>query len=229
MERPVAVVGGTGRTGRLIVQRLLDRGEQVRVLGRSAQRERCQLPERVDLHPCDVRESESLDKALRGCSALVYCVEPGTEDTGPDRPETTVHLGVCNAIEAATAAGERPHMVLVSQIHSTHRVHPLNAFGRLLDWRLAGEQEVRYSGLPYTVVRPGWLREERGSGECVRLEQGDEATGHVSRADLAEACLQALYSPYAVGVTFELFNRPGRTPAWQQAFAGLQRDPVPVS
>lgn len=229
MDNPVAVVGGTGRSGRLMVQRLLDLGEEVRVVGRHAQRGRCRLPERADFCQADVREPDSLTGALAGCSAVIYCVEPGTADVGPERPETTMHLGVRHALAAATAVGDQPHVVLVSQIHSTHRVHPLNAFGRMLDWRRAGEEEVRYSGLPYTVVRPGWLTDQRRPEEGVRLEQGDHATGYVSRADLAEACVQALYSPHANGVTFEIFNRQGATPTWEQAFSGLQWDRVAVS
>ena len=229
MDKAVAVVGGTGRTGRLMVRRLLDQGEQVRVVSRDVRRARGRLPGRVELYPADVREADSLLPALAGCSAVIYCVEPGTADVGPERPETTMHLGVRHALAAATAVGDQPHFVLVSQIHSTHRVHPLNAFGRMLDWRRAGEEEVRYSGLPYTVVRPGWLTDQRRPDEGVRLEQGDHATGYVSRADLAEACVQALYSPHANGVTFEIFNRKGATPTWEQAFSGLQWDRVAVS
>jgi uncharacterized protein YbjT (DUF2867 family) len=229
MDNHVVVVGGTGRTGRLVVQRLLERGEQVRVVGRSIERARRRLPPAAQFHRADVREPAGLEVPLRGCSALVYCVEPGTDDAGYDRPEATMHLGVGNVLAAATAGGGRPHLVLVSQVHATHRVHPLNAFGRLLEWRFAGEELVRSCGLPYTVIRPGWLSEARAGGEGVRLEQGDQGAGHVARGDLAEACVQALYSPSACAVTFEIFNRPGGTPPWDQAFARLRLDPVTVS
>ncbi|MFR9795700.1 SDR family oxidoreductase [Streptomyces sp. MS06] len=233
MDHPVAVIGGTGRTGRLIVRDLLSHGEQVRVLSRRSPGPRS-LPPGAEHHPTDVRLAESLRRPLHGCSALVYCVEPGTDNEGRDRPETTMSQGVRHVLAAATAAGERPHVVLVSQIHATHSAHPLNAYGRLMDWRYAGEEAVRTSGLPYTVVRPGWLTDEPAGSQGVILSQGDTQTGVVARGDLAQACLQALYCPAARGLTFELFNRSGgplqpaetRTPAWDHAFAALDYDPA---
>ncbi|WAL73593.1 SDR family oxidoreductase [Kitasatospora sp. YST-16] len=229
MDNPVAVIGGSGRLGRLVAQRLLDRGAPVRAIGRSVQHARRSLPPGALFFEGDVRRPETLREPLAGASALVYCVDPGTADSGPDRPETTAYQGVRNALAAVAEGGHRPRVVLVSQIHATHLAHPLNAYGRVLEWRLAGENAVRDSGLPYTVIRPGWLTDTREAGERVRLEQGDLGSGQVSRPDLAEACVQALLHPAADGVTFEIFNEPGSaSPAWSEAFAGLQGDRTPV-
>ncbi|GJF35176.1 NAD-dependent epimerase [Kitasatospora sp. NE20-6] len=225
MENLAVVVGGAGRTGRLIVRRLLEQGERVRAVGRSAQHARRNLPPGATYAPGDVRDPASLGRPLAGASTVVFCVEPGTDDEGPDRPEATMFLGVANVLEAATAGGERPHVVLVSQLHVTHQGHPLNAYGRLLDWRRAGEELLRESGLPYTVVRPGWLLDDRSAGHRVRLEQGDRGFGQVSRPDVADACVHALRCPEARGVTFEIFNEPGPASAsWESAFGSLEQD-----
>ena len=227
MDSPVVVIGGSGRLGRLVVNRLLDLGERVHVVGRGTPQEA--LPDGVGYTAADVRERGSLDEPLANCSALVYCVSPGTDDTGPDRPETTMYLGVRNALRSAVGAGRRPHVVLVSQIHATHYGHPLNAYGRVLDWRRAGEDEVRESGLSHTVVRPGWLLDDQRAGSRVRLVQGDRGTGQVSRQDAAEACIQAMYCPSAIGVTFELFNESGPAVTdWESSFAALEWDRIPV-
>ncbi|MFC1416089.1 SDR family oxidoreductase [Streptacidiphilus cavernicola] len=229
MDSPVTVVGGTGRVGRLVVRKLLGRGERVRVVGRSPQRARRHLPAGAEFQQGDVRVAGSLGTALANSSAVVYCVEPGTDERGPDRPETTLHIGVRNVLEAATASGGHPHVVLVSQLHATHHGHPFNAYGRVLDWRLAGEGTVRGSGLPYTVVRPGWLTDGPVAGGGVHLAQGDRGDGRVCRQDVAEACVQALYCPSASGVTFEMFNEPGpAAPSWERLFAALEWDLAPV-
>ncbi|PYC86939.1 hypothetical protein C7C46_05475 [Streptomyces tateyamensis] len=229
MESPVVVVGGAGRVGRIIVQRLLERRESVRVIGRSVQHARRHLAPGAVFSQGDVRVPQTLATPLAGCAAVVYCVEPGTDDRGPDRPETTLHQGVRNVLAAATAGGNRPQVVLVSQLHATHQGHPLNAYGRMLVWRFAGEELLRESGLPYTVVRPGWLVDDRTAGERVRFEQGDQGTGWVSRDDVAEACVQALYIPAARGVTFEIFNEPGPAiPSWSEAYGSLVWDRTPV-
>ncbi|MFE9251228.1 SDR family oxidoreductase [Streptomyces sp. NPDC007088] len=227
MHSPIAVIGGAGRTGVLITGRLHEQGRPVRVVSRTPQR--AVLPPGVERRSADVRYTESLGPALRDCSAIVFAVEPGTADSGPHSPETTVYDGVRNVLAAAAEGGRRPHIVLVSQIYVTRREHPMNAYGRLLDWRLRGEDEVRASGLPYTVVRPSWLTDGEVAGARVRLEQHDRGSGWVSRKSVAEACVQSLLLPVASGRTFELYNEPGQEPTdWAPLFAQLIPDRIPA-
>jgi uncharacterized protein YbjT (DUF2867 family) len=226
MDSPIAVIGGTGRVGRLITRQLLARGETVRVIGRSTQRARRHLPPQAHFFAADVRDPATVRTPLHGCAAVVYTVEPGTDATGPDSPETTLHTGVRHALDALRATSAGPHFVLVSQRHVTHRDHPMNAYGRMLDWRLAGENAVRSSGLPYTVVRPGWLTDEPGHGH-LHLEQGDLGDGQVTRVHVADACVQALYAPEARGVTFEMRSEAGAAVGpvpWAELFASLRAD-----
>ncbi|MFI7386487.1 SDR family oxidoreductase [Streptomyces sp. NPDC049813] len=223
MNSPIAVIGGAGRTGVLITRRLIEQGHRVRVVSRDPQR--AVLPIGVDRRRADVRYTDALGPALGDCSGIVFTVEPGTADTGPHSPETTVYDGVRNVLAAAVDGGRRPHIVLVSQIYVTRREHPMNSYGRLLDWRLRGEEEVRASGLPYTVVRPSWLTDGDVAGARVRLEQHDRGDGWVSRKALAEACVQSLRQPAAGGTTFELFNEPGQEPTdWAPLFGRLVPD-----
>ncbi|WP_405018327.1 NAD(P)H-binding protein [Kitasatospora sp. NBC_00070] len=218
MDNPVAVIGGAGSVGRLVVAGLVSRGEQVRVVSR-----RARPGGSVAAFRADVRDRESLGAPLAGCSAVVVSVEPGTSDSGPNSPKATMYDGVLNVLDAATAGGEKPHIVLVSQIYVTRSNHPINSTGRMLDWRLAGEDAVRSSGLPYTVVRPSWLT--GGGTGGVRLEQGDTGDGQISRQAVADACVQALYLPSARSLTFEMYGAPGSAPAdWDDLFQALAPD-----
>ena len=63
-ERPVLVVGAAGRTGRLIVGRLVERGASVRALVRDAAKGREVLPAEVPLFVGDVRLSETLTEPM---------------------------------------------------------------------------------------------------------------------------------------------------------------------
>ncbi|MFC8392864.1 MULTISPECIES: SDR family oxidoreductase [unclassified Streptomyces] len=225
MHNPIAVVGGAGRLGTLVTRRLTEQGHRVRVVSRHPQRGR--LPLGVELHRADVRYADTLAPALRDCSAIVFAVEPGTANSGPDSPEATMYDGVRNVLSAATEHGERPHVVLVSQIFVTRREHPMNAYGRLLDWRLRGEDAVRACGLPYTVIRPSWLTDDAFAGARVRFEQDDRGDGWVSRTAVAEACVQAIGIPEASGRTFEIYNEPGEAPAdWAPLFRRLTPDRI---
>ncbi|MCX4748315.1 NAD(P)H-binding protein [Kitasatospora sp. NBC_01287] len=226
MESPTAVIGGTGRLGRLITRRLLEQGGPVRVVGRSAGSARSAAPAAgagLSYLRGDVREIESLVAPLAGCSAVVYSVEPGTADAGPDSPRATMYQGVLNLLGALGTA--RPHVVLISQIYVTRRGHSMNAYGRLLDWRLAGEDALRAADLPHTVIRPSWLTDHRAAGGRIRLEQGDLGDGKISRADVAEAAVQALHLPEGARTTFEMYNEPGPAdPDWPLLLGALRRD-----
>ncbi|AQK59602.1 NAD(P)-binding Rossmann-fold superfamily protein [Zea mays] len=66
-----------------------------------------------------------------------------------------------------------------------------------------GEDLIRESGIPYTIVRPCALTEEP-AGADLMFDQGDNITGKISREEVARICVAALASPDAVGKTFEV-------------------------
>ncbi|XZN92440.1 MAG: CIA30 family protein [Microcoleus sp.] len=95
--------------------------------------------------------------------------------------------------------------------------------GGILTWKLKGEDCVRSSGIPYTVVRPCALTEEPG-GKALIFDQGDNIKGKVSREDIAQLCVEALDFPEACNVTFEVKegengNAPGD---WKGLFSGVK-------
>jgi len=68
---------------------------------------------------------------------------------------------------------------------------------------LKGEDLIRESGVPYTIVRPCALTEEPAGADLI-FDQGDNITGKISREEVARICVAALASPNAVGKTFEV-------------------------
>jgi uncharacterized protein YbjT (DUF2867 family) len=87
-----------------------------------------------------------------------------------------------------------------------------------------GEQALRRSGAPDVIVRPGWLHDEPAAG--VRLEQGDTGDGRVSRDAVADACVQALLTPSARALTFEVFDGTENPADWPRLLAQLTPDPI---
>jgi uncharacterized protein YbjT (DUF2867 family) len=132
---------------------------------------------------------------------------------------------VKNLAEAARAAGIR-QFVLVSSRSVTQDDNPLNTmFGDVLKWKLKGEDALRASGVPYTVVRPGGLLNKPGRQQTVVFEQGDTVSTQttIARADVADICVQALKHPEALNKTFEASSVAG-PPAtdWRARFAALK-------
>jgi uncharacterized protein YbjT (DUF2867 family) len=97
--------------------------------------------------------------------------------------------------------------------------------GGILTWKLKGEDSLRASGIPYTIIRPCALTEELGGQELI-LEQGDNIRGKISREDVAELCVQALKQSRASNLTFEVKATENSTKSsdWEQLFSKLQPD-----
>ncbi|XP_058095521.1 protein HIGH CHLOROPHYLL FLUORESCENCE PHENOTYPE 173, chloroplastic [Magnolia sinica] len=73
----------------------------------------------------------------------------------------------------------------------------------ILTFKLKGEDLIRESGIPYTIVRPCALTEEPAGADLI-FDQGDNITGKISREEVARICIAALESPYARNKTFEV-------------------------
>ena len=110
-------------------------------------------------------------------------------------------------------------------------------------------------GLDYVVVRPGGLTEDEPRGvRSIELNQGDDKSGRISRADVAAICVEAAVAANGCvgGATFECYwadtakgldavgfsnamggtskdgdyvsGRERRGDAWNEIFVGLTAD-----
>jgi uncharacterized protein YbjT (DUF2867 family) len=220
-EGPVLVVGATGRTGRLIVARLIARGIPVRALVRDAAKGGEVLPPEVSQFVGDVRRSETLAAPVAGARAMIIatCSSP---ERG-NEAETVDYMGTCNLIEQATAA-DFEQVLFISSIHATHPEHYQDVEPTSLGWKARAEEAIRASAVPYCIIRPGWLTDGAG-GEPLAVSQGDTAEGRLSRTDLADACMQLLLRAEATGKTFEVIASPaGETSSLASAVAALAPD-----
>ncbi|HMI70031.1 MAG TPA: NAD(P)H-binding protein [Solirubrobacteraceae bacterium] len=210
------VIGGAGRTGRHIVDRLRRDGAAVKVLSRNPDR----VPDGVEAIAGDITRPDSVAAAMRGVDSVVLVVESAMNDDGSPNSPTAVHdQGTANVI---AAAADGAHVVMVSQIYIT-RPDAFPAAADVIAARGRGEQALRDSALACTIVRPSWLTDDPGGRQALRLEQGDTGDGQVARADVAEAVAQSLTHPEARGKTFELYGEAGEPPTdWAPLFARLQ-------
>lgn len=101
---------------------------------------------------------------------------------------------------AGVTRPERPGLDLSKQPPAVRLNKEL---GSILTYKLKGEDLIRESGIPYTIVRPCALTEEPAGADLI-FDQGDNITGKVSREEVALICVAALSSPNAVGKTFEV-------------------------
>lgn len=234
MEHTILVAGATGGVGSSIVRRLLEEGQSVRILVRDAEKARRLFagigqPDALEIVGGDVRQPETLTAAMAGVTH-VLCATGSRTPVGGNAPQQVDYEGVRNLTEAAKIAGVE-QFLLVSSMAVTKPDHFLNSFGQVLTWKLRGEDALRASGIPYTIVRPGGLQDAPGGQKALTFDQGDRMMGMISREDVAEVCVRALDRPEARSVTFEVINTDGAAPGpeeWDALFGALQPDATPA-
>ncbi|KAJ0082616.1 hypothetical protein Patl1_10464 [Pistacia atlantica] len=103
---------------------------------------------------------------------------------------------------AGVTRPERPGLDLSKQPPAVRLNKEL---GFILTFKLKGEDLIRESGIPYTIVRPCALTEEPAGADLI-FDQGDNITGKVSREEIARICIAAFESPFACDKTFEVIQ-----------------------
>ncbi|MFO1457611.1 MAG: SDR family oxidoreductase [Steroidobacteraceae bacterium] len=222
----VLVAGATGGTGQEAVKQALAQGYAVRVLVRNAEAARPLLGDKVQYAVGNVRDTAAVAKAFKGVTYVISALGSNSQRDPENKPEFIDYGGTRNLAEAAKAAGVK-QFVLVSSIGVTHADHPLNKmFDNIMSWKLKGEDALRASGVPYTVVRPGGLANDPAGKTALVASQGDTvSTGRIARADVAAICVAALGKASALGKTFEVIGADGTPPSdWNAFFAGLRAD-----
>jgi uncharacterized protein YbjT (DUF2867 family) len=223
----VLVVGATGSIGRLVVEEAVREGYTVRALVRDLDRAR-RLPAEAERVVGDLTRPESLPPAVDGVDAIVFT--HGSDGAGKVGAENVDYGGVRNVL--AALGGRRVRIALMTSIGVTNRKGDYNRATEAHDWKRRSERLVRASGLPYTIVRPGWFDYNDSDQHRLVFLQGDSrhagdpSDGVVARSQIAEVLVRSLSSDSAERKSFELVAEKGPAPGDLDAlFAALDVDP----
>lgn len=205
--RRIAVTGASGRTGWRIVEEARRRGLAVTAILRPGSAVPPGL-EGADIVRLELSQREALAKALEGCDALLIATgaRPSADLLAPLKVDA---LSLRPQIEACRAAAVR-RVVMVTSLCSGRWFHPLNLFGLVLVWKGLAERDLAASGLDWTVIRPGGLRESEedlGQQGIVYSTPGEQESGSIPRRLVARVCLDALETPASVGRIIEVTSR----------------------
>ena len=143
----IVVAGGSGTLGTRLLAMLGDRGLDLRILTRDPAVARSLVGSKVEIVPGDVTNPTSLDRAVAGARTVVSAIT----GFGPARdvsPRTVDWQGNVNLIRAAKAAGVE-HFILLSVCQAAPD-HPME----LIRMKYRAEEELRASGLAWTIIRP---------------------------------------------------------------------------
>jgi uncharacterized protein YbjT (DUF2867 family) len=185
----VFVAGATGETGRRIVAELVKR--QIPVVAMVRNRELAQqlLPKDVELVIGDVLAKNSL--AIADCDVIICATgaKPSLDFTSPMMVD---YIGTKNLVNIAKAKSVK-QFVFVSSLCVSKFLHPLNLFWLVLFWKKQAENYLKASGVTYTIVRPGGLKNQDTSGGVVLKGADNLFEGSISRSKVAKVCVDALF------------------------------------
>jgi uncharacterized protein YbjT (DUF2867 family) len=223
----VLVAGASGSIGRLVVEEALRLGHTVRALLRSPDKARG-IDARARVTIGDVTRPDTLRAAVDGVDAIVFTL--GSDGLGKTGAETVDYGGVRNVLGAL--GSRKVRIALMTAIGVTDRTGSYNRTTEAHDWKRRSERLVRASGLPYTIVRPGWFDYNApGQHRLVLLQgdrrhAGDPSDGVVARRQIAQVLVHSLTSDQALRKTFELIAATGPAPDdFETLFAALAADP----
>ena len=195
----VAIAGGHGKIALRLTRRLTARGEEVVGLirnGDHADDVRAQggRPVVCDLEHATVPEVAA---AIRGASAAVFAAGAGP-GSGAQRKLTMDRDGAIKLLEAAAEA-DVPRYVIISAVGAENPPDRDDVFSVYLQAKARADEAVQASDREWTIVRPGGLTDEPGSGR-VRIDL-EPFRGEIARDDVAavlEAVLQEAHAAHRI-------------------------------
>lgn len=201
----VVIAGGHGKIALRLARLLSERGDQPVGLIRD-------IAQAADLSSvgsepivCDL-EHTALDELaghVAGADAVVFAAGAGP-GSGVARKDTMDRAGAVLLADAAKAAGVRRYVMISSM--GLDRIDDPGVdpqFNAYLVAKRAAEDAIRVFALDWTILRPGRLTDDPGTG-LVRIGQPPVHPGSVSRDDVAAVLAELLVLDGSVRKTLEL-------------------------
>lgn len=201
----VAIAGGHGKVGLLLGALLAEREDKPWGLIRDPAQEDDLHAAGIEPVLCDLEGDDDVAAAISGADAVVFAAGAGP-GSGAERKWTVDYGAAVKLIEAARAAGVRRYLIVSSIGAGDPPSQGGDVFGEYLRAKAKADEELRASGLEYTIVRPGGLTDEPGTGQVRVGERLDR--GEIPRADVAAVLLGCLDSRHTIDRVFEVVSGP---------------------
>jgi uncharacterized protein YbjT (DUF2867 family) len=195
----VAIAGGHGQIARRLTRLLTERGDRVRGLIRNPDHAGDLRADGAEPVICDLESAAvpEVSEALEGAEAVVFAAGAGP-GSGAERKWTLDRDGAVKLLDAARAAGVARY-VIVSSIGAESPPSGDDVFSVYLRAKAEADAAVAASDRDWTIVRPGSLTDDPGSGRATVTPQ--PVRDRVARDDVAALLAAVLAEPRSAGKT----------------------------
>jgi uncharacterized protein YbjT (DUF2867 family) len=202
----IIVIGGSGRTGILVVEKLIAAGHAVVATIRNPKHmvETVKRGAETVVLDLDTSPLAEFTTAMQGADAVVFAAGSAAgEGSALDR------IGTRRTVHAAENAGVKRY-VSISSIGASTGLSTRAMNDEMKDYykqKRAAAKFIHASSLAWTIVEPGELLDTPGTGK-VTLSEAALTPAAVTRDDVAAVTVAVLEEPKTAGHTFQLTNGP---------------------
>jgi uncharacterized protein YbjT (DUF2867 family) len=199
----VLVVGANGQIGRHLINLLKDSEEHTPIAMVRKQEQVDAFEELgVETRLADLEGGvDEIVDAAKGCDAIVFTAGSGGH-TGADKTLLIDLDGAAKTIEAAQQIGVE-RFIMVSAINARRR-EKWRSIKHYMVAKHHADKILEQSGLTYTIIRPGGLLNEPGTGKV--LVGDDLEAGTIPRKDVAQTIFTALTTENTRNRSFDLVS-----------------------
>ena len=188
----VFVIGANGQIGHQLVEKLHNEGKHhVTAMVRKEEQLNDFKSKGYNAVLGDLEGSVAdLEKAIDGMDVIVFAAGSGGS-TGADKTLLIDLDGAAKSIEAAQANGNIKHFVMVSALKAEDRSAWPDSMKPYYVAKHHADRLLEQSGLTYTIVRPGALTDDAGTG---KVNTKFEGSGEIPREDVASFLVHVLHN-----------------------------------
>lgn len=201
----VFVVGANGQIGKQLVH-LLHKSDEftVRAMVRKEEQKEAFEKDGIEAVLADLEGTvEHIAEAAKGCDAIVFSAGSGGH-TGADKTLLVDLDGAVKTIEAAEQLGI-DRFVMVSAFQANNRENWNKKIRHYYVAKHYADRILMDSNLNYTIVRPGGLLNEPGTGK-VSIGENMQERATIPREDVARVLFEVLGANNTFRKSFDLVS-----------------------
>ncbi|TMN22197.1 SDR family oxidoreductase [Lentibacillus cibarius] len=199
----VLVAGANGKIGQNIVKQLHNSDQHtVRAMVRKEEQAEELKKKGIDAVMANLEgRKEAIKKAAKSCDAVIFTAGSGGS-TGADKTLLVDLDGAVKTMEAAEEAGA-DRFVMVSALQANNRNNWNEKIRHYYVAKHYADRFLQATSLNYTIVRPGGLLNEPGTGKVTASENLLER-GSIPREDVASTVVASLTEENTYKCAFDL-------------------------
>ncbi|MDX1592420.1 MAG: SDR family oxidoreductase [Balneolaceae bacterium] len=196
----VVIAGGHGKVAMHLHPILSDKGHEVRGLIRNPDQADDLKQAGAEPVIADLEENDDLSDAVGKADAVVFAAGAGP-GSGKERKWSVDRDGAIKLMEAAKKNHIDRYVMISAMGLDTPRGNEV--FQVYQQAKAEADEALRNSGLDYTIIKPGRLTDDPGTG---KVKAGDLDRGEIPREDVAAVIAYVLEHPETAGLEFDLLS-----------------------